>query len=71
MRATTVTRLRTGETLVPTSPGTTNPHFVFVVSPTKGYLYNLKTTGYRSGPSSLGFVAGGDPLVHEAPFLIR
>lgn len=71
VRATTVTNLRTGETLVPTAPGTANSNFLFVVSPTKGYLYNLKTTGYPSGPYSLGFVAGDDPLVHDAPFLIR
>jgi AAA ATPase domain len=43
--AQSVTDTGTGATFVPGSPGATNPGFVFHPIPTKGYLYDLKTTG--------------------------
>jgi hypothetical protein len=68
--AKSVTNTVTNATLKPTSPGSTNPLMTFVVSPTHGYVYVLKTTGYAKGNYSLDFSAGADPLTHHAPFVI-
>jgi hypothetical protein len=68
--AKSVTNTVTNATLKPTSPGATNPLMTFVVSPTHGYLYVLKSTGYAKGNYSLDFSAGADPLSYHAPFVI-
>ena len=65
-----VTNTGTGATQAPTSPGSTHPDFAFNLSQGGNYQYNLQTTGYPSGAYALGFLAGADPMQHEAPFVI-
>jgi hypothetical protein len=36
-----------------------------------GYIFNLKTTGLRTGSYLLGFTAGNDPAVHTVQFQVR
>jgi hypothetical protein len=66
-----VTNTVTNAVFPPSSPGGTNPNFVFYVSPAKGYVYDLLTTGFAGGAYALNFVAAGDPVTHPAAFLIR
>ena len=67
--ATTVTMIATGASLAPTSPG--QPTLAFQASQGGSYLFDLKTTGYAPGDYTLDFVAGADPRLHAAPFVIR
>ena len=71
VRANSVTRTDTGSTSVATSPGGANPGSVFIVAPGGGYLFTLDTRGYAAGSYTLDFVAGGDPVTHHAPFVLR
>jgi hypothetical protein len=66
--AVSVTNANTGAILVPTSPGATQPGFVFSTAGASSYTYQLKTTGYSAGAYTLDFVVVGDPLIHHAPF---
>jgi hypothetical protein len=69
--AVSVTNANTGAILVPTSPGATQPGFVFSTAGTSSYRYQLQTTGYSAGAYTLDFVVAGDPLIHHAPFELR
>ena len=69
--AVSVTNSNTGVTLVPTSPGATQPELFFSTLGTSSFTYQLKTTGYSAGAYTLDFVVVGDPLVHHAPFQLR
>ena len=60
-----------GVTLVPTSPGATQPGLFFSALGTSSFTYQLKTTGYPAGDYTLDFVVFGDPLIHHAPFQLR
>ena len=66
----TVTDIDTGATATPRLPGKTDPSTAFD-SNSKGYRYDLKTTGYSPGSYTLDFTAGGDPVTHHAPFALR
>jgi hypothetical protein len=69
--AKSVTNLATNTKTPPSSPGGTNSQMIFYVSPTNGYEYDLKTTGFRSGSYTLDFMAGNDPTTYHAPFRIK
>jgi hypothetical protein len=67
-----VTRLSDNTSLDVTDAGNANPDFDFRYdSGLRGYIFNLKTTGYGAGTYALNFVAGGDPVVHSAQFKIK
>lgn len=52
--------------------GNSNPDFDFRYDGSLGgYIFNLKTTGYRTGSYVLNFVAGGGPTVYSVGFQIR
>jgi hypothetical protein len=69
--AVAVVNTTTGQSFVPKSPSGANPTFTFAATPTRGYQYTLKTTGYPAGSYTLDFIATGDPLIHHAPFVLR
>ena len=69
--AVSVTNTNNGVTLVPTSPGATQPGLFFSAPGTTSFTYQLKTTGYSAGDYTLDFVVFGDPLIHHAPFQLR
>ena len=66
--AVTVTAAATGATVPPASPGTS---LAFHAWQGSRYLYRLKTTGYAPGDYALHIVAGGDPRLYAASFVIR
>jgi hypothetical protein len=68
--AKTVTNTLAATRFAPTSPGATK-NFAFLTAPKNGYEYDLQTKGYQSGPYTLDFIAGNDPVTHHAPFLIK
>jgi hypothetical protein len=54
--------------------GNANPDSNFRFDPTLsggGYIFNLSTRGLSPGTYALTFVAAGDPIVHEIPFVVR
>jgi hypothetical protein len=52
--------------------GNANPDFDFRYDASLGgYIFNLNTTGLRTGTYNLNFTAGSDPVVHTAPFAVR
>ena len=66
-----VTNQTTHTVFLPHAPGGSNPTMTFVLKPTRGYQYNVQTTGYTIGNYTLDFTATGDPITHHAPFVIR
>jgi hypothetical protein len=69
--AVSVTNTNNGVTLVPTSPGATQPGLFLSAPGTSSFTYQLKTTGYSAGDYTLDFVVFGDPLIHHTPFQLR
>jgi hypothetical protein len=52
--------------------GNANPDFDFRYdSALGGYIFNLSTSGYKTGSYRLNFTAGNDPVVHSAPFAVK
>jgi hypothetical protein len=69
--ATVVRNLATGTTSSPVSPGGSSASLTFTTNSPRGYRYLLKTTGLGAGNYSLDFTAAGDPVTHNAPFVLR
>jgi len=53
------------------SPGNNNPGGVFKFSNGGSYQFLLSTKGYAPGSYNLNFTAQGDPITHQAPFLLK
>jgi hypothetical protein len=48
-----------------------NFRFDSAAGTTGGYIFNLKTTGLRTGTYQLGFIVDGDPTIHTVQFAVR
>ncbi len=59
-----------GSVISPSNPGNLF-RFDSTLAPGGGYVYNLRVKGLPAGSYTLNFTVAGDPITHQAPFMLK